>query len=135
MCFRPRYGVVAFLSLPHQIFHEIGGPFVELSGLVLIPLFYFLGVIGKIALIKGTYKAEGGAESIGFGELFSESLPYFWRVFGLAFIVGLVFFPGFFGDTHSINIIGPGDGRHWIIVSPSTCLYPCPGFVGCGSCS
>lgn len=45
MCFRPRYGVVAFLSLPHQIFHEIGGPFVELSGLVLIPLFYFLGVL------------------------------------------------------------------------------------------
>jgi cellulose synthase/poly-beta-1,6-N-acetylglucosamine synthase-like glycosyltransferase len=45
MCFRPRYGVVGFLSLPHQIFHEIGGPAVELSGVVLIPLFYFMGVL------------------------------------------------------------------------------------------
>lgn len=58
--------------------------------LILISLaFYVIGFIGKIGLIKGTYKADQGAESLNFGELFSESLPYFWRVFGLSFLVGL----------------------------------------------
>lgn len=55
-------------------------------------IFAILGFIGKIALIKGAYKADKGAESLAFGELFSESLPYFWRVFGLSFLIGLVTF-------------------------------------------
>lgn len=45
MCFNPRYGVVGMLSLPHQVLHEIGGPFVELSGFILLPLFFLFGVI------------------------------------------------------------------------------------------
>jgi hypothetical protein len=58
--------------------------------IVLLSLvFMALGFIGRIALIKGTYQAEKGAESLAFGELFSESLPYFWRVFGLSFLIGL----------------------------------------------
>ncbi len=48
-----------------------------------------IGVVGRIALTKGAYKADKGAESLAFGELFSESLPYFWRVFGLSFLLGL----------------------------------------------
>jgi len=28
---------------------------------------------------------------MGFGELWSESQPYFWRVFGLSFLIGLAF--------------------------------------------
>lgn len=52
----------------------------------------FLGTIGKIGLIRGTWQAEGGgAESLIFGQLFSESMPYFWRVFGLSLVVGLPF--------------------------------------------
>lgn len=51
----------------------------------------FLGTIGRIGLIRGTYQAEQGAENLVFGELFSGSLPYFWRVFGLSFLVGLAF--------------------------------------------
>jgi len=47
----------------------------------------FLGAIGKIGLIRGTAQAEGGAESLVFGELFSGSVPYFWRMFGLNFIL------------------------------------------------
>jgi hypothetical protein len=43
ICFRPRYGVVGMLAMPHQIFHEAGGPLVELAGLVLLPLFFVLG--------------------------------------------------------------------------------------------
>src|SRR5262245_3914910 len=59
--------------------------------LILILLFIFLGTVGKIGLIRGTYQAEQGAETLIFGELFSGSTPYFWRVFGLSFLVGLVF--------------------------------------------
>lgn len=58
--------------------------------LVLVVLAIFLGTIGRIGLIRGTQQAEGGATSLVFGELFSGSMPYFWRVFGLSLLVGLV---------------------------------------------
>ncbi len=51
----------------------------------------FLGTIGRIGLIRGTVQAEAGATSLSFGTLFTESIPYFWRVFGLALLVGLAF--------------------------------------------
>ena len=59
---------------------------------VLVLLAIFLSTIGKIALIKGTLRAEEGAERMGFVELFNESTPYFWRVFGLSLLLFLVFF-------------------------------------------
>ncbi|GAB4416867.1 MAG: hypothetical protein Kow002_03000 [Anaerolineales bacterium] len=60
--------------------------------LLLIAVTVFLGAIGRIGLIKGSYQAEIEApESINFGELFSASVPYFWRVFGLSFLIGLAF--------------------------------------------
>lgn len=59
--------------------------------LLLMILGIFLGTIGRIGLIKGSYQAEQGAENLAFGELFTASLPYFWRVFGLSFLVGLAF--------------------------------------------
>lgn len=49
----------------------------------------FLGTIGKVGLIRGTFQAEGGAEKLIFGQLFSESMPYFWRIFGLSLIVAI----------------------------------------------
>lgn len=49
----------------------------------------FLGTIGKIGLIRGTAQLDGGAEGLIFGQLFSESTPYFWRVFGLSLLVSL----------------------------------------------
>jgi len=58
--------------------------------IVLVLVSIFLGTIGRIGLIKGTYQAEMGAERLNFGELFSESMPYFWRVFGLALLIGLI---------------------------------------------
>ncbi len=51
----------------------------------------FLGTIGRIGLIRGTWQVEGGMENLIFGQLFSESTPYFWRIFGLSLIVGLPF--------------------------------------------
>jgi hypothetical protein len=55
-------------------------------------IFYVLGMMGRIGLIQGTYKADSGAESLSFGEIWSESMPYFWRIFGLNFLIGLAFF-------------------------------------------
>ena len=60
--------------------------------LVLMAISVFLGTIGRIGLIKGSYEAEQGAEKLVFGELFSTSMPYFWRVFGLSFLIGMAFF-------------------------------------------
>jgi hypothetical protein len=60
--------------------------------LMLIGIITFaLGMIGRVGMIKGTALAEKGAERISFGEVWSESLPYFWRIFGLNFLVGLAF--------------------------------------------
>ncbi|MBW7918721.1 MAG: hypothetical protein DYG87_02170 [Anaerolineae bacterium CFX3] len=56
----------------------------------LVLLSIFLGAIGRIGLIRGTLQAEEGAEQLSFGELFKGSLPYFWRVFGLTFLIGLI---------------------------------------------
>ena len=62
------------------------------SALVLLSLvFYALGMIGRIGILKGVYKVENGASSLIFAELWSESMPYFWRFFGLNFLVGLAF--------------------------------------------
>jgi hypothetical protein len=60
--------------------------------LLLIIISVFLGTIGRIGLIKGSFEAEMGAEKLALGELFSTSMPYFWRVFGLSFLIGLAFF-------------------------------------------
>jgi hypothetical protein len=62
-------------------------------GFALLCMFWivaiFLSTIGRIGLIRGTAQADGGAESLIFGQLFSESLPYFWRMFGLSLIVAI----------------------------------------------
>jgi hypothetical protein len=51
----------------------------------------FLSTIGKIGLIRGTWQAEGGTDRLVLGQLFSESTPFFWRMFGLSVVVGLPF--------------------------------------------
>ena len=61
-----------------------------LIALIVFILAIFLGTIGRIALIRGTYQAEGGTERLIFGELFSGSMPYFWRVFGLSLLIVLL---------------------------------------------
>ena len=63
-----------------------------LLALALVALSIFLGTIGRIALIRGAFEADGGAERLSFGELWRGSLPFFWRVFGLLFLIGLAFF-------------------------------------------
>ena len=57
--------------------------------LVLVAVVIFLGTIGRVGLVRGTLSAEAGAVRLSFGDLFRESLPYFWRVFGLNLLFGL----------------------------------------------
>jgi hypothetical protein len=59
--------------------------------LIISFVFYALGMMGRIGIIKGVQKVENGAEALRFGELWSESMPYFWRFFGLNFLLGLAF--------------------------------------------
>ncbi len=59
--------------------------------LILSFVLYALGMMGRIGIIKGVIKVEGGAESLAFGEIWSESMPYFWRFFGLNFLIGFAF--------------------------------------------
>lgn len=75
---------VAWVENNLWIFIVIG-----LAVLLLIVISIFLGTIGRIGLIKGAYQAEMGVESLAFSELFSASMPYFWRVFGLSFLIWL----------------------------------------------
>jgi hypothetical protein len=60
--------------------------------LALIVLAILLGTIGRVGLIRGTVKAEQGAERLTFGELWHEGLKYFWRVFGLNLLIGVITF-------------------------------------------
>ncbi len=81
-----------FESIPPEtwIMIAIG---IGLLVLVLVVLGIFLGTIGKIGLIRGAQQADQDMEArLTFGELFKGSLPYFWRVFLLNLLVGLVFF-------------------------------------------
>jgi hypothetical protein len=64
---------------------------VGLAVLLMIALSIFLGTVGRIGVIRGTFVVDGGAEGLGFGKLWGESLRYFWRALGLALILGLPF--------------------------------------------
>ena len=83
---------------PGLIFQEFWRQYAAITAAVIVLLcilwiiFYFLGVMGRTGLIKGASKADAGANSLTFGELWTESTPYFWRMFGLNLLVGLPFF-------------------------------------------
>lgn len=55
-------------------------------------IFFTIGMMGRAGLIKGTYQAEMGAESLQFGELWSESMRFFGRIFGLNFLFSFLSF-------------------------------------------
>ena len=62
------------------------------AGLMLLfIILYMLGMLGRIALIKGANLADRGAEHLSFGELWAESLPFFWRILGLNVLVVMSF--------------------------------------------
>lgn len=90
----------------------------------------FLSTIGKVGLIRGTSQADGGAESLIFGQLFSESMPYFWRMFGLSVILALpvlFLFGALFAGIviFAISASGGGDAS-WLGFAAMI-----PLFIGC----
>ena len=89
---------------------------------------FFLGTIGKVGLIRGAAQADGGAEKLAFGKLWSESLPYFWRMFGLSLLVTI---PVLF-----IVLVPLGVGIYFLVTasesaSPEMALGIIPLFLGC----
>ena len=90
----------------------------------------FLGTIGKIGLIRGAWQAEGGEEHLIFGQLFSESTPYFWRMFGLSLVVGLPFLIIIGGLVAAlvVTIVGMSQGSNASTVGFFGVL---PIFIGC----
>lgn len=93
-------------------------------------LVIFLSTIGRIGLIRGTFQADGGAENIIFGQLFSESMPYFWRMFGLSLIIALpvLFLIGalFAGIIVFAISISGGNDASWLGIATMI-----PLFLGC----
>jgi hypothetical protein len=51
-----------------------------------------LGTMGRIGLIQGSLQADGGAESLSFGEIWGTSQLYFGRVLGLWLTISLLGF-------------------------------------------
>ena len=49
--------------------------------LALIAISVFLGIVGRVGLIRGTGKADDSPAKLTFGELWSEAMRYFWRIF------------------------------------------------------
>jgi len=82
----------------------------------------FLGTIGKIGLIKGTLMADDGAESLSFGEIWSASMPYFWRVLGFSLLFGLAIFIILMVFLLPVIIIGAMTVVGLFCVIPLLCL-------------
>ncbi len=82
-----------------QFFNQIEGwqtaGFIAIIFVVLL-LFWLiamaLSTIGRIGLVQGTVQSEEGAEKLKFGDLFTSGKPFFWRVLGLNFLIGLASF-------------------------------------------
>ena len=90
----------------------------------------FLSTIGKIGLIRGTAQADGEAEKLIFGQLFSESTPYFWRVFGLSLVLGipiLIFIIAFVAVIIGLAFAAEGGGN----AAAFSALGMLPLLVGC----
>lgn len=105
--------------------------------LVSIILQIFFNLAGTAGLARGVVHAENGAESIHFGELFSESLGYFWRLFGAALVIWIPFFVIFIIGFIAVvtvpaitgsEVVGPMGAAAGVVllmfVSLCCCLFP-----------
>ena len=84
-----------FLNL-EQFFNQIEGW--QIVAIVAALFIFFLliwlitialSTIGRIGLVQGTVQSEEGTEKLTFGALFREGKPFFWRVLGLNFLIGV----------------------------------------------
>lgn len=61
-----------------------------LGVLLLIVLGLYLGTIGRIGLVLGTVRGDDGQQKQTLGKLWGDSQPYFWRMFLLNLLVGIL---------------------------------------------
>jgi len=106
-------------------------PFV-IAGLVIATILLaflsiLIGTVGRVGLIKGALKVEGGAEALPFGETWSESIPYFWRVFGLSFFISVFFIFLVYLPLFVFGFLTAGIG--FICLTPIFCLLIPVGIV------
>lgn len=72
---------------------ELGIIVLIILGLFVLGLiFWALSVIGKTGLVLGTQKADNGIDRLSFGEIWSGSMRYFWRVLLFGLVTGLAIF-------------------------------------------
>jgi hypothetical protein len=64
-------------------------------------LFFVVSLVGRTGVKRGALQADEGAEKLALGDLFKESLGYFWRILGLTVLVGL---PGFIFTIISVAL-------------------------------
>jgi hypothetical protein len=78
--------------------------------LAAVLLVIILGTVGRIGLIRGTVLAEQGNERIPFGELFSSSMGYFWRVLAVNLVGWILLGIGFLILAIPLGILTCGIG-------------------------
>lgn len=57
--------------------------------LALAILFAFIGIFGRVSLIKGAQQAEGGM-ALNFGQLAGDAYKFFWRAVGLNILLAIL---------------------------------------------
>jgi hypothetical protein len=88
----------------------------------------YLGTVGRIALVRGTFESEAGAERLAFGELFAAGNQYFWRVFGLWLVLTLAT-SAIFVPLALLGVVTAGVG--FICMLPVLCiLIPAAALAG-----
>jgi len=112
---------------PETLFPSLGRSELIIIAVVVLAVIFVLfliavvlGTLGRIGLIRGTLQVDRGADKLNFGELFSYSGHYFWRVFLLNLLVGLVFFVAF-----TVIIIGYIGASIVTLGILAVCLAPC----------
>ncbi len=98
--------------------------------LALTVIAILLGTVGRVGLIRGTVKAEQGAERLTFGELWREGLTYFWRVFGLNLMIGILILLAAGGTHNPGNSSHRRDDRHISYLPDPTLVFVGPSDVG-----
>lgn len=58
---------------------------------IAIVLQIFFSLVGTAGLARGVVHAENNVETLRFGELFGESLDYFWQLLGAALVIWIPF--------------------------------------------
>ena len=65
----------------------------------------FLQVASRSSVTLGIYRAETAVEPVAFIDLIKDGLPYFWRILGVSFLVGVGIMIVFFGIFDILTLL------------------------------